>query len=87
MYALARNANKYVDRDMRTDKIQTIEYDYLAPDSVNEMFKALEIMKKSHRSGSCPNERWRASQGKETVEKEIYLTGEKLLEEKNELIN
>ncbi|MGX5817440.1 DUF4954 family protein [Chitinophaga lutea] len=44
MYALARNAWKYIDRDKRTDKTQLIEYDYLAPDSVEEMFDALELM-------------------------------------------
>jgi hypothetical protein len=41
MYALARNAAKYVDRDQRSLRIQNIEYDYLAPDTVNEMFTAL----------------------------------------------
>jgi len=44
MYALERNAWKYVDRDRRIDKIQHIEYDYLAPDTVNEMFGALELL-------------------------------------------
>ncbi|MDB5229836.1 MAG: hypothetical protein JWN76_641 [Chitinophagaceae bacterium] len=44
MYALARNAWKYVDRDKRTDKTQLLEYDYLAPDSINEMFDSLRIM-------------------------------------------
>lgn len=44
MYALARNSWKYVDRDKRTDKTQLIEYDYLAPDSVEEMIHALEMM-------------------------------------------
>ena len=38
MYALARNSWKYEDRDKRTEKIQPIEYDYLAPDTINEMF-------------------------------------------------
>lgn len=46
MYALARNAGKYVDRDKRTNKLQHIEYDYLAPDSVNEMFTALRLLAK-----------------------------------------
>ncbi len=45
MYALARNTWKYVDRDKRTEKIQRIEYDYLAPDTVNEMFAAINIFK------------------------------------------
>ncbi|MBX5439802.1 MAG: DUF4954 family protein, partial [Thermoflavifilum sp.] len=44
MYALARNAWKYQDRDQRTAKIQYLEYDFLAPDSVNEMLDALKIM-------------------------------------------
>ena len=46
MYALARNAQKYVDRDRRTEKIQHIEYDYLAPDTVNEVFDAIKILEK-----------------------------------------
>ena len=46
LYALARNATKYVDRDKRTQKLQLIEYDYLAPDSINEVFTALELLKK-----------------------------------------
>lgn len=44
MYALSRNAWKYVDRDRRTDKSQTLEYDFLAPDSVNEIFDSLQLM-------------------------------------------
>lgn len=44
MYALARNAWKYQDRDKRILKTQYIEYDYLAPDTVNEMFDALGIL-------------------------------------------
>jgi hypothetical protein len=46
MYALARNAWKYVDRDKRAEKIQHIEYDYLAPDTINEMFHAMALMEK-----------------------------------------
>lgn len=47
MYALARNAWKYVDRDKRHERIQQIEYDYLAPDTINEMFTALSIMEEA----------------------------------------
>ncbi len=43
MYALARNAWKYVDRDKRADKTQHIEYDYLAPDSAEELLNALDL--------------------------------------------
>lgn len=44
MYALARNAWKYVDRDKRHERTQLLEYDYLAPDSVNELFDGLKLM-------------------------------------------
>lgn len=44
MYALARNAWKYRERDKRKNPVQRIEFDYLAPDSVNEMFNALKLM-------------------------------------------
>jgi hypothetical protein len=44
MYALARNAWKYTDRDKRTDKTQLLEFDYLAPDTISEMVAALRIM-------------------------------------------
>ncbi|MBA3673911.1 MAG: DUF4954 family protein [Chitinophagaceae bacterium] len=46
MYALARNTWKYIDRDRRTEKIQTIEYNYLAPDTINEIFDAINILNK-----------------------------------------
>lgn len=43
-YALARNAWKYEDRDKRKEKSQIFEYDYLAPDSVNELLNARRIL-------------------------------------------
>jgi hypothetical protein len=46
MYALARNSWKYADRDLRTEKIQLIDYDYLAPDTINEIFDSLKILEK-----------------------------------------
>lgn len=44
LYALARNAWKYIDRDKRSERIQQLEYDFLAPDTVNEMFTALGLL-------------------------------------------
>lgn len=44
MYALERNAWKYVERDKRTDKIQEIDYDYLAPDTINEMLDTIQYL-------------------------------------------
>jgi hypothetical protein len=46
MYALARNAWKFEDRDKRTERIQKLEFDYLAPDTINEMFSSIEILSK-----------------------------------------
>ena len=46
MYAMERNAWKYIDRDKRIEKLQLIEYDYLAPDTINEIFTGLEILQK-----------------------------------------
>ncbi|MGN6531941.1 MAG: DUF4954 family protein [Ginsengibacter sp.] len=46
MYALARNAWKFEDRDKRTERIQKLEFDYLAPDTINEMFSTIEILSK-----------------------------------------
>lgn len=39
MYALARNSWKYVARDQRIEKLQQFEYDFLAPDTGNEMLR------------------------------------------------
>ena len=46
MYALARNAWKFEDRDKRTERIQKLEFDYLAPDTINEMFTAIKVLSK-----------------------------------------
>jgi len=81
LYALARNMVKYADRDKRTEKLQLIEYDYLAPDSVNEIFDSLELLKKI--TGIAFAKR----NNQELSDKEIYITGEKLLEEKNSTVD
>lgn len=43
-YALQRNEWKYQDRDARTNKELHLEYNSLAPDSVNEIFEALKLI-------------------------------------------
>jgi Domain of unknown function (DUF4954) len=76
MYALARNAWKYVDRDRRTDKLQEIEYDFLAPDSVNEIMESLTLLE--HATGKAFLQR--EQPGKKFTEKEYTETGKQLLE-------
>ncbi len=44
MYALARNSWKFRHRDMRTVKTHKIEYDFLAPDTINEMFDSVQLL-------------------------------------------
>ena len=46
MYALARNEWKYISRDRRTEKIQLIVYNFLAPDTINELFDSLTLLAK-----------------------------------------
>lgn len=43
-FALCRNEWKYHNRDLRIEKGQQLEMDFLAPDTVNEMFDALDIL-------------------------------------------
>ncbi len=45
MYAVVRNANKYRARDKRVIKEQNIEYDFLAPDTAEEMIRGMEILR------------------------------------------
>lgn len=74
MYALARNASKYIARDKRIDKTQEIEYDFLAPDSVNELFDALYLLKQFTGKAYARQHKGKLS------EKELLKKGEALLE-------
>ncbi len=49
MYALARNAWKYHHRDQRKHPVQKIEFDYLAPDTINEMFESIHLIENMER--------------------------------------
>ena len=44
MYALARNTWKFQTRDKRVTKAQHIEFDYLAPDTVEEIITACNLL-------------------------------------------
>lgn len=80
MYALARNAGKYTSRDKRSDKTQEIEYDFLAPDSINEMFESLELVKK------FTAQAYARKTNKQIPEKDLSKKGEALLEKNGEEI-
>ena len=62
MYALARNSWKFQSRDLRQTKTQHIEFDFLAPDTIEEIFQALRLLEiwtdqAWLRAGGKPHER------------------------------
>jgi len=82
MYALARNEWKYKDRDSRNEKYQLLEYDYLAPDSINEMFNALQLLE------SFTGKAWFLKNGKPKIsDDECSKKGKELLQQKDALVN
>ncbi len=74
MYALARNVTKYTSRDKRTDQRIRIEYDYLAPDSVNEIFDGLQLLRQftgaawARKNNQVLNEKACIQKGKELLD-------------------
>ena len=44
MYAIARNTSKYLKRDKRKRKIQNIEFETLAPDTVEEIIEGRKLL-------------------------------------------
>ncbi len=82
MYALARNAWKYVDRDKRHDRTQLLEYDFLAPDSVNELFDALQLMQ------LFTGKAWYRREGilADTTQEHCIEKGRKLLDGKSPIV-
>ncbi len=80
MYALGRNERKYSERDKRSDKTQKLEYDFLAPDSVNEIFDALELLKKFTGKAYALNTK------KNISEKDWVKTGTRLLEKQDTVV-
>ncbi len=83
MYALARNSWKYVDRDKREEKIQHIEYDFLAPDTVNEIFNSLRLFEKqtakAYLKQNDPNKKY--------ADEELYAIGKQLLKSQKDVVN
>ena len=81
MYALARNEWKYADRDSRTEKHQHLEFDYLAPDTINEMFIALQLLE------LFTGKAFYKKNDLEGDDAAYIEKGKSLLKEKNSIIN
>jgi hypothetical protein len=82
MYALARNSWKYLDRDKRTNKSQQIEFSYLAPDTANEMLRAIGLLKKF--TGRAYYDR--EGNHKKITEAELIAAGGRLLDKKDPVV-
>ena len=83
MYALARNSWKYIDRDKRIEKIQFLEYDYLAPDTINEIVSATTLLEEYTGKAFLQKEK---STKKITTSEYIHV-GKQLLLNKNDIVN
>ena len=79
LYALTRNEWKYRSRDARKNRQQRLETSYLAPDSVNEMFRAIELLEYFTGKAALPgeNDRDRMSQ----KGRELLMKADPLVEE------
>ena len=82
MYALERNAGKYKDRDKRKEKIQNLEYNYLAPDSINEIVNSIKLFEKF--TGKAFYKKTKPDQ--EFSDDEVIAKGKQLFEDKNPII-
>ena len=83
MYAIARNTWKYQDRDKRVDKIQQIEYDFLAPDTVNEMFRSMSYLEKLIGKAYLLKEELI---NEKTTDEHFIKSGKKLLENQDPIV-
>jgi hypothetical protein len=55
MYAVMRSKQKFAARDNRAHRGRFIEYDPLAPDTVDEIFEALDLIER-HKAGAAGND-------------------------------
>jgi hypothetical protein len=84
MYALERNSRKFVSRDMRMMKLQNIEFETLAPDTVEEIILAMNYLEIWTASA------WLRSEGKpadKLTDKELSSMGKEILSGSEELVD
>jgi hypothetical protein len=86
MYALARNAWKYPDRDRRIAKSQRLEFDFLAPDTVSEIVQTLTLLQRFtaqaylRHTPSVTKTPSAGSRPKKFTDEELLTLGRQLLE-------
>jgi len=84
MYALARNSWKFNSRDKRVKKVQNIEFDTFAPDTVEEIFSALRLLEIWTAKASL---RQKNESTDTKNDDDLAILGRKLLSGKEEAIN
>lgn len=83
MYALARNNWKFLSRDKRIQKVQHIEFDAYAPDTMEEIFTALELLELWTGKAALKQKGELATKS----ELDVMLTGRKLLQEDEKYVD
>jgi hypothetical protein len=83
MYALERNGWKYLDRDKRMERIQHIEYNYLAPDSITEVLHSITLFQQLTGEAYLRRQNPRNPFSDE----EAIAAGKELLESRDAIIN
>ena len=81
MYALERNTWKYVDRDKRIKEMQQIEYEFLAPDTINEMLESLVLLQK------FTGDAFFKKMGTKSSEEDCISKGKELLDNHDIVVN
>jgi hypothetical protein len=76
MYALARNSWKFLNRDKRMNKVQKIEFDPLAPDTIEEIFNARRLLEIWTAKAALRQKGLSPVEGKDD---ELAISGHKLL--------
>lgn len=81
MYAISRNEGKFATRDKRNEKLQHLEYNFLAPDTLNEILNALTLLEKFTGKAFYTVSNTSAS------DEECIAKGKSLLENESEQVN
>ncbi|MDO9580894.1 MAG: DUF4954 family protein, partial [Bacteroidales bacterium] len=84
MYALARNSWKFQNRDIRVNKVQNIEFDPLAPDTIEEILTARTLLEIWTAKASL---RQKGISLKTKNNDDLAAMGRNLLSGKEEIIN
>jgi len=84
MYALARNSWKFQSRDQRVKKVQNIEFETFAPDTVEEIFNSRRLIEKWTAKASL---RHKDKLSNIKNDNDLIILGRKLLSGKEEAIN